>query len=158
MGQRYFLNIKKKMLISLYIKANVVSVCLCVRHKFCRHGSACQAGASSACVQGPAATPSSLMFAPSLNGMPMLDVQGPPLHWHAPWLYSMAMRLSTDLTLPGTTAACVSANDGLGKQLNNSRQLAVRARLACMLPGRHSLSNRSKQPSKQMLPPCVLPR
>ncbi|CAN5970319.1 unnamed protein product [Sphagnum jensenii] len=86
-----------------------------------KHGSACQAGASSACVQGPAATPSSLMFAPSLNGMPMFDVQGPPPHWRAPWLSSMAMRLSTDLTLPRTTAACISANDKLSKQLNNSR-------------------------------------
>jgi hypothetical protein len=55
------------------------------------------------------------MFAPSLNGTPMLDVQGPPPHWHAPWLSSMAMRLSIDLMLPRTTAACVSANDGLGK-------------------------------------------
>jgi hypothetical protein len=55
------------------------------------------------------------MFAPSLNGMPMLDVQGPPPHWRAPWLSSMAMRLSTDLTLPWTTATCVSANDGFGK-------------------------------------------
>jgi hypothetical protein len=55
------------------------------------------------------------MFTPSLNGMPMLDVQGPPLLWRAPWLSNMAMRLSFDLTLPGTIAACVSANDGLGK-------------------------------------------
>ncbi len=132
----------------LYIKANVVSVCLCVRHRFCKHALACQVGASSACVQGPVTTPSSLMFAPSLNGMPMLDVQGPPPHWRAPWLSSMAMRLSTDLTLPGTTVACVSANDGLGKQLNNSRQLAVPAQLACVLPGRHSVPNRSKQPGK----------
>jgi hypothetical protein len=69
----------------------------------------------------------------------------------------MAMRLSTDLTLLGTTVACVSVNDGLGKQLNNNMQLAVPARLACVLPGRHSLSNRSKQPGKQMLPPCALP-
>jgi hypothetical protein len=29
------------MTIILYIKANVVSVCLCVRHRFCRHGSTC---------------------------------------------------------------------------------------------------------------------
>jgi hypothetical protein len=65
----------------------------------------------------------------------------------------MAMGLSTDLMLRGTIAACVSANDGLGKQLNNSRQLAVPARLACMLPGRHSLSNRNKQPCKRMLLP-----
>jgi hypothetical protein len=61
------------------------------------------------------------MFAPSLNGMPMLDVQGPPPHWRVLWLSNMAMRLSTDLTLPGTIVACVSANDGLGKQLKNSR-------------------------------------
>jgi hypothetical protein len=54
----------------------------------------------------------------------------------------MAMWLSTNLTLPGTTAAYVSANDGLGKQLNNSRQLP------CVLPGRHNLLNRSKQPGK----------
>jgi hypothetical protein len=135
-----------------------VSVCLCVHHRFCRHGSACQARASSACVQGPAATLSSLMFAPSLNGMPMLDMQGPPPpHWCAPWLSSMAMRLSTDLTLLGTIAACVSANDRLGKQLNNSKQLAVPARFACVLPRRHSLLNCSKQPSKRMLPPCTLP-
>jgi hypothetical protein len=33
----------------------------------------------------------------------------------------MAMRLSTDLTLPRTIAACVSANDRFGKQLNNSK-------------------------------------
>jgi hypothetical protein len=61
------------------------------------------------------------MFAPSLNGMPMFDMQGPPPHLRAPWLSSMAMRLSTDLTLPRTTAACVSANNGLSKQLNNNR-------------------------------------
>jgi hypothetical protein len=50
-------------------------------------------------------------------------MQGPPLHWRGPWL-------STDLMLPGITAACVSANDGLGKQLNNNRQLAARMRAA----------------------------
>jgi hypothetical protein len=87
----------------------------------------------------------------------MLDVQGPPPHWRALWLSSMAMRLSTDLTLPGTTAACVSASDELGKQLNNIRQLAVPAWLPCVLPRRHNLSNRSKQPGKRMLPPCALP-
>ncbi len=130
---------------------------MCVQHRFCRHGSTCQAGASNACVQGPAATPSSLMIAPSLNGMPMLDVQGPPPHWRVSWLSSMAMRLSTGLTLPGTTTAYISANDELDKQLNNSRQLAVPTRLACVLAGRHSLPNRSKQPSKRMLPPCALP-
>jgi len=74
-----------------------------------------------------------------------------------PWLSNMAMRLSTDLMLLGTTAACVSANDVLGKQLNNNRQLAVPAQLASVLPGRHSLPNRNKQPGKQMLPPCALP-
>jgi hypothetical protein len=78
----------------------------------------------------------------------MLDVQGPPPHWRASWLSSMAMLLSIDLTLPWTIDACVSANDGLGKQLNNTRQLAVPVRLACVLPGRHSLPNRSKQPGK----------
>ncbi len=98
------------------------------------------------------------MFAPSLNGMLMLDVQGPPPHWRAPWLFSMVMWLSTDLTLPGTTAACVSANDKFGKQLNNSKQLMVPTWLACVLPGRHSLPNRNKQPGKRMLPPCALPR
>ncbi len=67
------------------------------------------------------------------------------------WLSNMAMRLSTDLTLPGTIAACVSTNDRLGKQLNNSRQLA------CVLPKQHNLPNRSKQPGKRMLPPCALP-
>jgi hypothetical protein len=84
------------------------------------------------------------MFAPSLNGMPMFDVHGPPPHWRAPWLSSMVMRLSIDLTLPGTTTACVSANDGLGKQLNNSRQLAVPSRLACVLPRRQNLLNHNK--------------
>jgi hypothetical protein len=68
------------------------------------------------------------------------------------------MRLSTDLMLPGTIAAYVSANDGLDKQLNNNKQLAVPARLACLLPGWHSLPNCSKQPCKRMLPPCALPR
>jgi len=97
------------------------------------------------------------MFAPSLNGMPMLDVQGPPPHWRASWLSGMVMRLSTDLMLLGTTAACVSANDELGKQLNNSRQLAVPVRFAYVLLGRHSLLNRSKQPGKRMLLPCTLP-
>jgi hypothetical protein len=97
------------------------------------------------------------MFAPSLNGMPMLDVQGPPPHWRAPWLSSMAMWLSTDLTLLGTTAAYVSANDGLGKQLNNSKQLAMPTWLACVLPEWHSLPNRNKQLGKRMLLPCALP-
>jgi hypothetical protein len=55
------------------------------------------------------------MFAPSLNGMPMLDVQGPPLHWRTLWLSSMVMRLSTNLMLPGTTAACVNANNKFAK-------------------------------------------
>jgi hypothetical protein len=68
----------------------------------------------------------------------------------------MAMQLSTNLTLPGITTTCVSANDGIGKQLNNSRQLAVPARLACVLPWRHILPNRNKQPGKRMLPPCTL--
>jgi hypothetical protein len=98
------------------------------------------------------------MFTPSLNGMPMLDVQGPPPHWSASWLSNMVMRLFTDLTLLGTTAACISTDDGLGKQLNNNKQLAVPARLACMLPGRHSLPNCNKQPGKRMLPPCALSR
>jgi len=55
------------------------------------------------------------MFAPSLNGMPMLNVQGPPLHWRALWLSSMAMRLSIDLMPLGTIVACVNANDELDK-------------------------------------------
>ncbi|CAK9872842.1 unnamed protein product [Sphagnum jensenii] len=84
------------------------------------------------------------MFTPSLNGMPMLDMHGPPPHWHVPWLSNMVMRLSTNLTMPGTTTAYVNANDRLGKQLNNSRQLAVLAQLACVLPGWHNLLNCSK--------------
>jgi hypothetical protein len=85
------------------------------------------------------------MFAPSLNGMPMLDVQGPPPHWRAPWLSNMAMRLSTDLTLPGTTAACVNANDGLGKQ-----QATRDASAACMCVARATQPAEPQQATMQM--------